>query len=243
MDRSDPAGLLVAQRDRVAVLTLDRPDQRNAFTTALYHALDHALRDAEQDPGVGAVVLTGSPPAFCAGTDLGELEAIAGGNPPPGAGDAFPGLLASLAEMTVPLVAAVNGAGVGFGLTLLAFCDLVFIAESARLRVPFAELGVPPEAASSVLLPERMGWQRAARLLLTGEWLSAEEAVATGLATQVCADDGVLPDALEVAHRIAANGPAARTIKRLMRAAVAEPVAAARRREDDAYTELFGRSG
>lgn len=240
MTAGEPSCLLVERRDSVVVATLNRPAKRNAFTVELYGALTRALRDADGDQAVGAVVLTGSPPAFCAGTDLGELELLAAGTPPPGTPDAFPGLLAALAEIEVPLVAAVNGAGVGLGLTMLAFCDFVFIAEHARLKVPFAEMGVPPEAASSYLLPIIMGWQRAARVLLAGEWLSAAEAVAAGIATGVCDDASLLHTASDAAARVAAHGQAARRIKRLMRAAVAEPIAAARIREDAAYAELFG---
>lgn len=240
MTAGEPSCLQVERRGSVVVATLNRPDRRNAFTVELYGALTRALRDADADPAVGAVVLTGSPPAFCAGTDLGELELLAAGTPPPGTSDAFPGLLAALGEIEVPLVAAVNGAAVGLGLTMLAFCDLVFIAEHARLKAPFAEMGVPPEAASSYLLPTLMGWQRAARVLLAGEWLSAAEAVAAGIATEVCDDSTLLPTALNAAVAVAANGHAARRIKRLMRAAVAEPIAAARAREDAAYAELFG---
>jgi enoyl-CoA hydratase/carnithine racemase len=137
-------------------------------------------------------------------------------------------------------VAAVNGAGVGLGFTMLCFCDLVYIAESARLRAPFADMGVPPEAASSYLLPARMGWQPAARYLLGGDWLSAEAAVAAGIATEVCAAGEVVARAVAQARRIAAGPPgAARTIKALMQAAQREAVAAARGREDAAYAKLF----
>jgi len=224
----------------VRLLILNRPKQRNAFTIELYKALTEALRVANDDHSVGAVVLTGAGPAFCAGTDLGELEAISSGHVPEGAGEAFPGLLTVLMEIDVPLLAAVNGPGVGLGFTILSFCDLVFMADTARLRAPFAEMGVPPEAASSYLLPVRMGWQAAARALLTGEWLSAEAAVTAGIATEVCPAGEVLERALAEGERIAALAPAAaRTIKRLMQAAQHDAVAAARAREDAAYTRLF----
>jgi enoyl-CoA hydratase/carnithine racemase len=146
----------------VRIITLNRPEQRNAFDIGLYHALTRALRSADTDESVRAVVLTGAGPAFSAGTDLGELAAIAAGSPPEGAADAFPGLLATLAEIDVPLIAAVQGPGVGLGATMLSFCEIVIIADTARLKAPFAEMGVPPEAASSYLFPVRMGWQRAA---------------------------------------------------------------------------------
>jgi len=234
--------LHIETRTGVRLLILNRPKQRNAFTIELYRALTGALRVANDDRSVGAVVLTGAGPAFCAGTDLGELEAISSGNVPEGAGEAFPGLVAVLTEIDVPLLAAVNGPGVGLGFTILSFCDLVFMADSARLRAPFVEMGVPPEAASSYLLPVRMGWQRAARALLTGEWLSAEDAVGAGIATEVCPAGEVLERAVAEAERIAGLSPAAaRTIKGLMQAAQRDAVAAARAREDAAYAQLFTR--
>ena len=113
----------------VRIITLNRPEQRNAFDIGLYHALTRALRSADTDESVRAVVLTGAGPAFSAGTDLGELAAIAAGSPPEGAADAFPGLLATLAEIDVPLIAAVQGPGVGLGATMLSFCEIVIIAD------------------------------------------------------------------------------------------------------------------
>ncbi len=186
-------------------------------------------------------MLTGAGPAFCGGTDLGELAEIAAGRAPAGAGDAFPGLLSALTELEVPLVAAVNGPGVGVGFTMLPFCDVVVVADSARFRAPFAEMGVPPEAASSYLLPLRMGWTQASRALLMGEWLSAREAVETGLATECAAADQVLPRARELAGLIARHPPAAlRTAKRLMQAARRDAILAARAREETEYARLFG---
>jgi enoyl-CoA hydratase/carnithine racemase len=240
MNTSDDRSLLVETENGVRLLTLNRPDQRNAFTIDLYRALTAALLEADTDPSIGAVVLTGAGSVFCAGTDLGELSLIAAGEVVEGAGEAFPGLLDALIEIDVPLVAAVNGAGVGLGFTILSFCDLVYMADTARLKAPFAAMGVPPEAASSYLLPLRMGWQRAARSLLTGEWLPAEEAVAAGIATEMCPAAEVLTRARAQAEAIADGPPgAARTIKRLMQAGQKEAVLAAREREDAAYTVLF----
>ncbi len=226
----------------MCVLTLDRPEQRNAFTISLYRALTAALAEADRDRTVGAVVLTGAGPAFSSGTDLGELAEIAAGNSPEGAAEAFPGLLAALATIEVPLVGAVNGPGVGLGLTILPYCDLVFVARSARFRAPFAEMGVPPEAASSILLPIVMGWQRAAACLLTGDWLSADDAVAAGLALEVCDDGELLERALIAAHRIAHAPEGARRVKALLQSGRRDAVAAARAREERAYAELFGRA-
>src|SRR6202522_230896 len=170
----------------VRVIAFNRPEVRNAFDTAMYQEVTAALLAADGDEAVGAVVLTGRGVAFTSGQDLAEMAAIATGTAVAGAGQGFMGLLTSITELAVPLLAAVNGVAVGLGFTLLAHCDLVLIDESARLRVPFAELGVPAEAASSVLFPARMGWQQAARVLLTADWVSAEEAVDLGMALRTC---------------------------------------------------------
>jgi len=237
----DGDGALV-RRDvgSIRVLTLNRPDQRNAFTVGLYRALAAALRQADTDESVRAVVVTGAGPAFSAGTDLGELAAIAAGDAPEGAGQAFPALIDALSEVDVPLVAAVNGAGVGLGMTMLSFFDLVFMADTARLKAPFAAMGVPPEAASSTLFPIRMGWQRAAWALLSASWLSAAEAVSAGLVTAACPAEEVLAEAVRAAGLIAAHERrATRTVKALMRAGERDVVRAARAREDDAFRRLF----
>lgn len=239
-----PPGGRVQRRQEggVRILTLDRPDKRNAFTVELYDELTTALRQADADESVRVVVVTGSGRVFSAGTDLDELAAIATGNAPEGAASAFPRLLDALCDIAVPMVAAVNGPGVGLGATILSYFDLVFLADTARLRAPFAAMGVPPEAASSALFPLRLGWQRAARALLTSTWITPDEALAAGLATAVCPGNDVLGQALAIAQEIAAHDrQATRTIKALMQAAERDVVVAARAREDDAYRRLFGR--
>ena len=171
----------------VRVIAFNRPEVRNAFDTAMYHDVTAALRAADTDETVGAVVLTGRGSAFTSGQDLAEMAAIATGTAIEGAGQGFMGLLDCLIDLSVPLLAAVNGVAVGLGFTLLPHCNLVLVDAGARLRVPFAELGVPPEAASSVLFPALMGWQRAGEVLLTSEWVSATELVELGVALRVCA--------------------------------------------------------
>jgi enoyl-CoA hydratase/carnithine racemase len=139
-----------------------------------------------------------------------------------------------------PLLAAVHGVAVGLGCTLLGHADLVLVEEGTRLRAPFAELGVPPEAASSWLLPERMGWQRAAALLLASEWIDASEAVDAGLALRVCPVGTVLDETMDLARRIASFRPdATRRIKQLMTVARRPDVEAARAREEAAFADLF----
>lgn len=225
----------------VRVIAFNRPDVRNAFDTAMYLEVTEALRDADADEAVGAVVLTGRGSAFTSGQDLGEMAAIATGTAVDGAGLGFMGLLDCLCELSVPLLAAVNGVAVGLGFTVLAHCDLVLVASDARLRVPFAELGVPPEAASSYLFPAALGWQHAARILLTSDWVDADELVALGLALRTCRPDSVLDETIRLAARIAAHPRAAtRAITSLMRAARRDAVLEANRREQGAFANLLG---
>jgi enoyl-CoA hydratase/carnithine racemase len=229
--------------DGVRLIAFNRPDVRNAFDTAMYLEVTEALTQADADDSVGAVVLTGRGVAFTSGQDLAEMAAIATGTAVEGAGQGFMGLLAAITELSVPMVAAVNGVAVGLGFTLLAHCDLVLVDSAARLRVPFAELGVPPEAASSVLFPARMGWQQAARILLTSDWVSAAEAVEFGLALRVCDAGTTLNQAIALAARVASHPRAAtRAITTLMRVGQHEMVHAANRREQAAFSRLLGQA-
>jgi enoyl-CoA hydratase/carnithine racemase len=153
-------------------------------------------------------------------------------------------LLDALGTFDKPLVAAVNGAAVGIGFTMLPHCDLVLAGESARFRTPFAEMGVPPEAASSYLFPAAMGWQRAAEVLFTSPWLDAEGAVAAGIALRTVPDAELLDEAVALAAAVAAAPlPALRAIKATMLAARADAVAAARSREDSAFARTLGLAG
>ncbi len=133
----------------VRLVTFDRPEARNAFDTAMYVAVTGALSAALADDGIRSVVVTGRGKAFTAGQDLREMAAMATGDGGPAAGSGFQGLMDAVVSFDKPLLAAVNGVGVGLGCTLLAHVDLVLMDERARLRAPFTELGVPPEAASS----------------------------------------------------------------------------------------------
>jgi len=229
--------------DGVRVVAFNRPEVRNAFDTTMYLQVTEALVEADRDETVGTLILTGRGSAFTSGQDLAEMAAMATGTAVEGAGQGFMGLLNALTELSVPMLAAVNGVAVGLGFTVLAHCDLVLVDESARLRVPFAELGVPPEAASSVLFPARMGWQQAARILLTSDWVSAREAVDLGLALRVCAEGTTLDETITLATRIAAHPRAAtRAITSLMRAGQHDLVHAANRREQAAFAGLLGQA-
>jgi len=226
---------VLEQRDgAVLVLTLNRPRQRNAFNRQMWHDLRDALRDAQDDASVHAVVVTGSPGAFSAGQDLGEMTGV---DEDPG----FGSFMDRLCVFDKPLLAAVNGVGVGIGLTLLLHCDVVLIADDARLRAPFVTLGVVPEAASSYLLPAVIGWQRAAEVLFTADWIDAARAVELGIASRRCSPETLLADVCALAARIAAQPPqAVQHTKRLLLATRAEQIRAARAREDQAFTERIG---
>jgi len=222
----------------VRLLTLDRPAALNAFDSPLYRAAGEAIEAARLDDDVKVVVVTGAGRAFSAGQDLKELERLAAGEQ---IESGFPVLLDALCDFDKPLIAAVNGVAVGIGFTMLAHCDLVIVAQSARMRTPFAELGVAPEAASSLLFPARMGWQRAAHVLFTSAWLDATEAVEYGIALEQCPDDRVLERALDLARSIAtAPLVSLRAIKATMLAGQGEQVLAARAREDAAFAALLG---
>jgi enoyl-CoA hydratase/carnithine racemase len=225
----------------VRVIAFNRPEVRNAFDTTMYQEVTAALRAADSDEAVGAVGLTGRGTAFTSGQDLAEMAAIATGTAVEGAGQGFMGLLDCLIDLSVPLLAAVNGVAVGLGFTLLPHCNLVLVDAEARLRVPFAELGVPPEAASSLLFPALMGWQQAARVLLTSDWVSAPELVELGLALQVCDAGSVLSETVALAARIAAHPRGAtRASSSLVRAARRDAVVEANRREQGAFASLLG---
>jgi enoyl-CoA hydratase/carnithine racemase len=229
-----------ADRPGVRLLTLNRPRALNAFDSPLYRAAGTALDAARADDAVKVVVLTGAGRAFSAGQDLDEMARLAAGEV---TDSGFPVLLEALQAFDKPLVAAVNGAAVGIGFTMLPHCDLVLAADDARFRTPFAEMGVPPEAASSLLFPARMGWQRAAEVLFTSPWLSAVEAVECGIALRAVAAAELLPRALDLAATIATAPLAAlRAIKGTMLAARADAVAAARTREEAAFAAVLGLS-
>ena len=232
-------GLRIEDRDRVRLLTLDRPHALNAFDDALYDAVRDALREAAGRPDLAVAVITGAGRAFSAGQDLAEMARPP--RHPEGEPHGFQPFMDALESFPKPLLAAVNGTAVGIGLTMLPHCDLVLVAEGARLRAPFVRLGVTAEAGSSALLPARIGWQAAAHLLYTGAWMSAGEAVACGLAWRTCAPDALLSETLAVAREIAAMPvPSLVATKSLLLEARLDAVRAARARENRRFAALAG---
>ncbi|MCW2813699.1 MAG: paaF 3 [Nocardioides sp.] len=233
--------LLIADDARVRTLTLDRPEALNAFNEALYDALADALHDAREDPDVAVVLLTGSGRAFSAGTDLLEMHRIATDPTFERGRHGFPGLIDALVAFDKPLVCAVNGLGLGIGTTVLGFADLAFMSSTARLKCPFTSLGVAPEAASSYLVPRLTGHQNAAWLLLSAEWVPAEEALAMGLVWRVCEPDDLLAEAHRHAAVLAARPISSLVaVKRTMIAPLRAGIDAARELENAAFAELMG---
>ncbi len=228
---------LIEARDRgVLEITLNRPRQKNAFNNRMWRDLRDALAEAQTDDGVRAVIVTGAGDAFSAGQDLGEMGAL-----PPGEAPGFPSFMDRLADFDKPLLAAVNGVGVGIGLTFLLHCDIAYMAEGARLRAPFVTLGVVPEAASSYLLPTQLGHQRAAELLFTAEWIDATRALELGLVSRVLPGDELLPAIRGKALAIAGMPLGSlRYTKRLLLEVRREGVAAARQREDAGFVARVG---
>lgn len=235
--------LNIADDNRVRTLTLNRPEALNAFNEELYHATSAALLDAADDPEVSVVVLTGTGRAFSAGTDLAEMQAYIADpdNFPGDYGSGFGRLIDALTAFPKPLVCAVNGLGLGIGTTVLGFADLAFMATTARLKCPFTSLGVAPEAASSYLLPQLIGRQNAAWLLLSSEWVGAQEAKEMGLVWKVCEPDDLMAEALRHA-RVLASRPLSSlmAVKKTMTAPVLPEVDAARARENACFAELMG---
>jgi len=220
----------------VRVLTLNRPDSLNAFNQALWYALTAALEDAADDDSIRCVVLTGAGRAFSAGQDLGEMsDSSVFEDEAPG----YEVLMPVLEQFPKPLLVAVNGIGVGIGLTILLHCDIAVIADDARLKVPFISLGVTTEAASSLLMPTTMGRQRAAEVIFGEPWISADEAVADGLALRSVAPEHLMAEVMGIALPIGAMplGPIVAT-KRLMNAARLDAVQAARARESAEFVAL-----
>ena len=219
-------------------LTLDRPERLNAFTAEAYLALREAIARAMADDDVHAIVLTGAGRAFSAGADRSLVDGSSTAEQRAEAGREFEALFDLLGRCATPIVAAVNGIAVGVGCTLLLQCDLVMVAASARLRLPFTAIGILPEAGSSYLLPARTRSPDATWALLSGEWFDAESARAMGLAWRVVPDDDLVGEVEAVVATLAALDPwALRSTKRLLLEGRADAVRAARERETSTSRE------
>jgi len=220
--------------DGLATLTIARPDKKNALSAAMYEAMATAIVAAQADAAVRALLIAGQPGVFTAGNDLGDFVA----HPPSGEDSPVFHFMRALAGFEKPVVAAVCGAAVGIGTTLLLHCDLVYVAEDARLAMPFVSLGLVPEFASSLLLPRLIGRVQAAEKLLLGEAFTGREAVELGLANKALPAADVLGYARQIALRFNQLPPGAvLASKRLLRAESAGLVDATIRAEARVFME------
>lgn len=207
----------VTQSDGVLHLTLARPEKKNALNNAMYATLTAAIERAETDPEIRAVLLDAEGNSFSAGNDISDFAAVAMGSVPASAMESLR-FLDRIARAQKPFVAAVQGHAVGIGLTMLMHFDVVYVAADARLSAPFVNLGVVPEAASSVLIPQRIGHARAYALFALGESIDGHTAAEWGLVTAALPAAQVQERALQTAQALAAKSPAAlRATKQLMR--------------------------
>ena len=210
----------------ILTLTLNRPEKRNALTVPMYLTLGEAIDGAAADPDVRCIVIQGEGDMFTAGNDLGDFAAVNEGQGKAAGRPAENPLLVALARAKTPLIAAVHGRAVGVGVTLLLHCDLVFVSEDAQLSTPFVNLALVPEAASSLLLPARIGHARAFSMFVLGEVVDAQKAVAWGIANALVPRAELRAHARAAAEAVAKRPPAAVAItKALMR----DPAALAKR--------------
>jgi enoyl-CoA hydratase len=187
--------LLIDTQDRIRTLTLNRPQARNALSVELRRRFFAALRDAEADDDVDVVILTGTDPVFCAGLDLKEL----------GDSSQLPDISPQWPPMTKPVIGAINGAAVTGGLEFALYCDILVASERARFADTHARVGLLPTWGLSVRLPQKVGVGVARRMSLTGDYLSAADALRAGLVTQVVPHDQLLDTARQVGASIVGN--------------------------------------
>ena len=209
----------------VATIEIARPEKKNALTVAMYQAMTAALNAAKADPAVRAVLITGQPGIFTSGNDIEDFMSRGTGG---GAAESGTGsddsespvfrFMRALLDCDKPVVAAVTGAAVGIGTTMLLHCDFVYVSDEARLAMPFVALGLVPEFASSLIVPQLMGHRRAAEKLLLGDPFTPEQAVECGIANAVLPAGEVVNHARRIAERFNGLPPGAvREAKQLMR--------------------------
>ena len=192
----------------VLIVRMNRPEKKNALTVDMYLAISAAMKRAETDKAVRVVLFTGQEDCFTAGNDLKDFI----DHPPDSstADDPVFEFLGALGAAQFPMVAAVGGTAVGVGTTMLLHCELVYAADNARFLLPFINLAVVPEAASSLLLPRTVGYQRAAELFMLGESFTAEQAHEMGIVNRVCRPDELFETAMTGARKLAEKPRAAR---------------------------------
>jgi enoyl-CoA hydratase/carnithine racemase len=206
--------VVLTRTEGVLEIRLNRPEKKNALTRAMYDAMADAFARIDADPTLRVGLLTGTGDTFTSGNDIGDFQARAAGDRERSASRFLP----TISSMQKPLIAAVNGAAIGVGTTMLMHCDLIVAARSARFVMPFTNLGLVPEAASSLLFPRLLGHQRASALLLLGEPMDAATAHQWGFVNRLVDDAALMHTAHEIAHRLAGLPPrAVRLTKQLIR--------------------------
>jgi len=215
-------------------IQLNRPAAKNAMTSAMYITLAELFNSAAKDDGVRVVLWHGAGDSFCAGNDIGDFL-----KNPPGSGESPQALLINaLINFDKPIVAAVHGAAIGGGTTMLTHCDFVYAGESAKFQMPFINLALVPEFGSSCTIPARAGYLRAAELILTGQSFDAKEAAELGVVTRVVPDQNLLGTAIDTAQKLAQKPPAAlRACKRLMKRSTREQLEQAIKLELEEFSE------
>ena len=221
-----------SEKDGVIELRLVRPDKKNALTQAMYAGMTEALAEASRREDIAAVLFSGEGDSFCSGNDLSDFQN-------PDRADNASVFIKAISVFDKPLVAAVQGLAVGIGTTMLLHCDLVYATPDARFITPFAKLGLVPEAASSLLLPARIGHAKAAAMLLLGEPLGAEAAEHGGLVTAIVPADALLDHARAKARALAAMPPRALAATRRLMKGDGAAVAAQMDLENKGFTEAL----
>jgi enoyl-CoA hydratase/carnithine racemase len=229
MTPSSTQDVLLEQHEHTLIITLNRPDRLNAISGPMLSVLAEKLREANRDPDVRVVVLTGAGKGFCAGLDLKDAQAdmASGGGLGLTQGQGLFDLQASpvtaLWDMDKPVLAAVNGAAAGFGMDLALLADIRIMADTARFAATMVKRNVVPESGGTWLLPRLVGWAKAAEIFYRGRTVAADESLQLGLVNAVVPGDQVLPTTLTWAAEIAANAPrAVQTTKRMMRLGMQE---------------------
>ena len=243
--------IITEKSEQVLRIKINRPEKKNALTRAMYAAMAEAIARADDDKGIRAVFLHGTQDCFTAGNDLKDFQAFR----QDGNNTDVSNFLAAISRAKKPLVAAVGGVAVGVGTTMLLHCDLVYAGEGAKFILPFAALGLCPEAASSFLLPRLIGHQRASELLLLGEPFSAATACEIGMVNAVFPDADYIEEAFTRVQKLVQQPPASiRITKALLKNSLSKYIASAMAEErthfserlvsgecDEAFTAFFER--
>lgn len=217
--------LLVAQKEHIAIITLNRPDRLNAISRTMLQALSDKIVEADQDPEVRCIILTGAGKGFCAGLDLVDVgqggigsKTNKGSNRPKQLFNLRDAPITVMWNIDTPIVCALNGAAAGYGMDIALLCDIRIAGESAKMAAVTAKRAVVPESGGTWLLPRLIGWAKASELYYRGRVVKAQECLEIGLVNTVVPDNELMDVAMEWAGDIAANAPlAVQTTKRMMR--------------------------